>query len=89
MSVREFLSRLHEGVDTYRHHSLALDGSAVVLTVTAPHSDFLGPRFRPHDLGGGRYGITLYQAVTILQDFGRRHRGMLRPPSRRGRPRRG
>lgn len=89
MSTREFLSHLHEGVDAYRHRNLTMDGSAVVLTVTAPHPGFLGPRFRPHDLGAGRYGITLYQAVTILQEFGRRRPGMLRPPSRRGRPRRG
>lgn len=89
MSVREFLSRLHQGVDSYRHRNLTMDGSAVVMTVTAPHPDFLGPRFSPVEYGAGRYGVTLYQAVTILQHFGRRRSGMLKPPSRRGRPRRG
>ena len=89
MKVQHFLNLLHQSVDTYRNSNLTMDGSAVVMTVTAPRSDFLGPQFKPVDKGDGHYGITLYQAVTILQHFGRRKAGMLKAPSRRGRPRRG
>ena len=70
MTIYEFATELHRGIDTYLSRTFDPDTSAIVARFEAPHGGFMGPGFRPHDLGGGRYGVSLYQATACLQKLG-------------------
>lgn len=70
MTIYEFATELHRGIDTYLSRTLDPDTSAIVARFEAPHGAFMGPGFRPHKLPDGRWGVSLYQAKVCLQKLG-------------------